>query len=1804
MSALGMLSTDLQSISTESRRKHPEVRDAAEQSLSLLRSSPDEAAASLLKGDKKSDTILAPLFLSCQTRNSKLASIALGTLQRLVASRLLSPSFAPRIISTLSTDCLTGGVDIQLKVLQTLLSLLTAFGDVSGDLLAEALLACFKLHESKATVVSSTAAATLRQLVILVFDKVVEEDRDGAGEAEVKEVQLPNGTYLALPPFARDAYLTFTDLLLLVNSQKARFLKLSSLSKTFALELVESVLTNHHQLFRSHQELSLLLQQQLCPFLLKALSDRPHFPLMLRSVRVVFLFLRQFTRDLSAEAEVFLSVLTRSIAGESMEGEKERPGWVRVLSAEVLRGLCVHAELLSSLYELYDSRSLEGRSPVFTNLITALARLAASKPALLGTNPTLSGAHLSTPGLGLSTVHENPSSYDVAGVAGMMASAAVAGVSGVVGGMMGGEGSLSAQSSAMKVPCIDQLDKTDAPAIPDGYVFLLALQTLCAIAEGLNSQTLPIYNAIVQRQGGQAAQFQGMAPCALSLDDLPSDNAETKRLQLCYKMMESGWPALLASLSFFMGTNLSDELFVDVLAAFRSLIYVSGVLGLTTPRDAFFTSLSKFAVPPRTVTAFDAWSDGSHPTPKTPMLSMDNLVSASAPSFVSPILGERNIACLKVYLGCVLYLAAVLGSSWYDVFDTLQNAEHVLGFKPPSGRGGQKSGQDPFSPNPQKTSGSSKREEPKQRHPMLMELDKDSVNQAIRRLFEASKSLDNAAFSTYVSSLCKLSADMVEMQTGAIDGPINEDMLSGSQEDLVASPATTTASLATPLSPRSEKVMRRASGMAMPKIVRNGDFGISKLGVVVTLNLNRLVIPDAHPTLAAIIKHLLMVLSGSMIPAILRLQATETLDESLMLLSRILGPETDSSGQVQRQILDALAAQMAVHTLHGSTSTLEIRKMGLETLHMILQQAGHTLVLGWETIFQMLSSVIRLDIYPSEDSGTTIELGSPKRRPAPIITAPVKNDSALIRVAFSSLKLICSDYLPSLSVEQLRLCITTLVTFGQQKEDLNIALTAAGGLLSNLADFVQTKRIGPNAEYDALWMFLLNRLLILCDDSRAEARNGSIQTLSRTLQLYGTTMTEPMWDECLWKVILQLLETLQKIGVDPAVAAGLSPVSPPQSAATVGPTKAADKEWNDTKILAWQSLSTVLSEYLSKPVCTLPSFYLAWTKLLGHVEHSFLSEHNTVGAAAMRGLEKIMKASNGLPILNGGKQSTFWESAWTTWSKIGSLVVAEDGTDRAYTQDILLALMDSGSVIYGLSNTQWNIGRCQTLLHISRGVMVYHHSPEYRLDVDSLSPCQAAILRVVEVLDENVAGTISLVLKELAYYARLAFLPFANVLKTPATAVLPSSSTTKTTSARQATYIAVAKAAMPSLVTRFSLSWTKAELYNDGTVEAIVSAYAMPMALKYSCPQASRIAADPPLWKTATVSFISVLGEASAGLEQRKDVIQQNALVRTWTAIIQCIEGALLADCTFATTMPLPEQDAEEIFDRSLLTAIEQHVVPYIGDPNLPVELVQRLPLLLESSGVLHRPEADPDFVPAPEVHSSPLPKDKQPNTPQSTLRSSSEHAIYGDPVSVTALYRERYRYWCFDLLFALCGNAKQDHEIERRRLAALSLPVLVGRCKGILASHVADTQLLGNIPFARIREEELLYALRKMLELRLWVGSFWAALSADPSANSVSQPSEYFHLCTNQSLTPGIGTDANLPASSVIRDLLLRSSRAHIYVLYALLCKIAASSHTAPIAWITPDSVPDDGPVDPILADARQLASACLLELGKEMDV
>ena len=109
---------------------------------------------------------------------------------------------------------------------------------------------------------------------------------------------------------------------------------------------------------------------------------------------------------------------------------------------------------------------------------------------------------------------------------------------------------------------------------------MLGLQCLVSISEGFASLTLPVFNNIIVQRSRAAGENRIKAPPALDVFSLPEDQPSTKQLQSVYGMVETGWPGMLAALSFLIATNLSDDLFGDVLQSYQNLANVAGWRGL------------------------------------------------------------------------------------------------------------------------------------------------------------------------------------------------------------------------------------------------------------------------------------------------------------------------------------------------------------------------------------------------------------------------------------------------------------------------------------------------------------------------------------------------------------------------------------------------------------------------------------------------------------------------------------------------------------------------------------------------------------------------------------------------------------------------------------------------------------------------------------------------------------------------------------------------------------------------------------------------------------------------------------------------------------------------------------------------------------------------------------------------------------------------------------------------------------------------------------------------------------------------
>ena len=504
---------------------------------------------------------------------------------------------------------------------------------------------------------------------------------------------------------------------------------------------------------------------------------------------------------------------------------------------------------------------------------------------------------------------------------------------------------------------------------------------------------------------------------------------------------------------------------------------------------------------------------------------------------------------------------------------------------------------------------------------------------------------------------------------------------------------------------------------------RSGDFGIARLGGVATLNIQRLVYRPPDVAWDSITSHLLFILRNPVAPQPIRLQAARTLDDVLSIVPRhVASAPSDLQAAVQRRVLDVLAQQIVLDSAPpGATSStsMELRRLGLETLHQILQASGHTLLVGWETIFEVLGSVCRPAVADTAQPHAPSSPDTPRARPPPLGYLQEKGYSSLIKIAFQCMTLMC-DALAALSPEHLRLCISTLGQFGRQA-DTNIALTAAESLFWGVSDAIQAKRREAAQEpaYSALWMHLLLEILGLCADARPEVRMGAIQTLFRTLQLYGATLSLETWDECVWKVTFPLLDTLS-----PYVRQdSLTPPSTPEpkndaTSPTIAPVP--DSSWDESKVVALQSIGAILNDFLISKIIHLPSFAAAWETFVTHIRDAFLLDSRAVSAPALRCLERALKAAAAAAATPSDAErlrqslAEIWEKTWAKCDEMGAVIVrrANAAAHQAqahapFTQESLVAFVDVIKCVRGISRTldgaEWPLSRIATLMTILKG---------------------------------------------------------------------------------------------------------------------------------------------------------------------------------------------------------------------------------------------------------------------------------------------------------------------------------------------------------------------------------------------------------------------------------------------------------------------------------------------------------------------
>lgn len=123
-------------------------------------------------------------------------------------------------------------------------------------------------------------------------------------------------------------------------------------------------------------------------------------------------------------------------------------------------------------------------------------------------------------------------------------------------------------------------------------------------------------------------------------------------------------------------------------------------------------------------------------------------------------------------------------------------------------------------------------------------------------------------------------------------------------------------------------------------------------------------------------------------------------------------------------------------------------------------------------------------------------------------------------------------------------------------------------------------------------------------------------------------------------------------------------------------------------------------------------------------------------------------------------------------------------------------------------------------------------------------------------------------------------------------------------------------------------------------------------------------------------------------------------------------------------------QESEENFDLALLASLEIDIVPYIGNRRIPDILVSQLGKILQRGSQVCGMEGESSSMPLSGSSSSTF------STSSNSASFPISPAAQIIPVDIDEGYsnlgttaigklapRERFSYWCFDLLFLICSD-------------------------------------------------------------------------------------------------------------------------------------------------------------------------------------
>ena len=1335
----------------------------------------------------------------------------------------------------------------------------------------------------------------------------------------------------------------------------------------------------------THPEQVHVIRTRLVPFLLKSISEKTSFATTVRCMRLIRVLLFSLLASLVVECEVILGLLNHLLSPEA------GPIWKRALALEVFAAILASGPLTRQIYEFYDHQ--EEKRSIVRDYLASMVRLAGEHPKLIGSHH----------GSSMELQQSFPLSEQTLEDDGIMKSLGAA----MAKSAFSASG-ISRDLSMPRAPCIDHLEKTDPPTLPPTYIYAMALTSINVFSEGIASFLLPLtvrtsgkarrktrtsaledglqhdnklavddagVDTNIENDSNRSDRVARLPTNPLSLVSLP----EYQQVQICAEMVGACWPALLATTSTFFNANLDVDFYHALVRSFQKFTQIAGLLELDTVRDAFLTVLANCAAPQLVLNKANVPNSGELRPSRIPDRGPHDSESEGEDNPEAPRASISGVTSSLTWhnmlcLRALINLGIALGPSLDGSWSIIISAiQRVDHILHPPDRDKQQRGS--------------------LRSPTVREDGRTND-------FDAAVVAANAA------------TDRLMISSGALPSTAYLELL------------TTFTSL-----------LRTQNGLEnRSEYPRNVASIIDLLDQSVDANVWRLV--EKAPAVSGwdkIISCLLDLISDKRFSSNTHERATRVFST---LAERVIRSEEfkslsldDKQAILHRGLESSVAATNAIYHNRRQSSrpdgplAFKMHYTILEAVHSLIEQNGEDFGPCWGLALSVIETV---------SSGA---IASPDKSTS---EAHAKSSTVpqLIRSSFSSLELICSDYLEAIHPQNTQTFIDLIQIFTAQEVDINISLTSIT-FYRRLADFLQHQE-GDNhlprslqghgvrdlgdmliehniqSSAPALWLYLEVRLANSVLDKRAEIRRSALQTVLRILSASSSPSDPTDWEICYEYILARLLSYTLDENEEP----------PPES-----------EEKDQFRALVIGGISDLIAQHLglvrnAKASLAISPSFLQWLK------KAFQSP--SLERSVYAGLANILEK---IPSIEYMDQNVL-ESLWIFWKTAHPASAAVDGNPA--DSNAIQEYLETYCHIARLSSSEDHINMVKSTIQHLKSCIAAETFAMASIGRERITQIQAGVIKCLKHIPISHTKTLEPILGFLADAVQLVYRQEGKH------------------GDRSASYLAFSISAISLLEELVLHQGEHGVNFEMQAINLSIQALTTPLQSKYVWPENEK---RPYGWMKATSSAINILENKKALIASQ--LSSTKSLPEIWSSLIDLLGGILHVnnprDCSWATDI-----DTDTDFDIIHFHRLHDLLSPFLGSPSCPANLLRKYINTLFINSLIHEPNRF-DLPPPSSPDANPL------------INLNSEHIGRVQPLPPSL--RSKLCYVLLETLFNLVTI--KESTPEQVGIAKAAAPYFILRVGVTLKAYVKDKPLRGwKMPYPLSQRREMYRILGMLVEL------------------------------------------------------------------------------------------------------------------------